>query len=103
MIVDCAVHENGVRREGTLALEDAYEAGREPNAFVWIGLSSPPRRSSIRSDASSGSTTWRSKTRSTDQKTVCFLSFSERLADCPPNAVGAENPITADEQVNAIR
>ena len=40
MIVDCAVHENGVRREGKLALEDAYEAGREPNAFVWIGLSS---------------------------------------------------------------
>lgn len=41
MIVDCAVYENGVRRPGELALEDAYEAGREPGSFVWIGLYEP--------------------------------------------------------------
>jgi magnesium transporter len=41
MIVDCAVYENGVRRPGKLALEDAYEAGRASDAFVWIGLYEP--------------------------------------------------------------
>jgi magnesium transporter len=41
MIVDCAVYENGVRRPGKLDLDDAYEAGREPGAFVWIGLHEP--------------------------------------------------------------
>ena len=41
MIIDCAVYQDGVRREGELPLEDAYEAGREPNAFVWIGLYEP--------------------------------------------------------------
>jgi magnesium transporter len=40
-IVDCAVYESGVRRPGALPLEDAYEAGRIPNAFVWIGLYEP--------------------------------------------------------------
>jgi magnesium transporter len=44
MIVDCAVYEDGVRRPGTLALEDAYEAGREPDAFVWIGLYEPTEK-----------------------------------------------------------
>jgi magnesium transporter len=41
MIIDCAVYKNGVRRPGKLALEDAYEAGREPGTFVWIGLHEP--------------------------------------------------------------
>jgi magnesium transporter len=41
MIVDCAVYENGVRRPGDLPLEEAYEAGRLPNTFVWIGLHEP--------------------------------------------------------------
>jgi magnesium transporter len=41
VIVDCAVYENGVRRPGKLALDDAYEAGREPGTFVWIGLHEP--------------------------------------------------------------
>ena len=41
MIVDCAVYQSGVRRPGKLALEDAYEAGRKPDAFVWIGLHEP--------------------------------------------------------------
>ena len=43
MIVDCAVYEEGRRRQGELALEDAYEAlGRD--AFVWIGLYEPSER-----------------------------------------------------------
>jgi hypothetical protein len=41
VIVDCAVYANGGRRPGTLALDDAYEASREPGAFVWIGLHQP--------------------------------------------------------------
>ncbi len=41
MIVDCAVYENGVRREGELALGDALEAGRREGSFVWIGLYEP--------------------------------------------------------------
>jgi magnesium transporter len=41
MIVDCAVYEKGVRRPGQLALGDAYEACRAPDAFVWIGLYEP--------------------------------------------------------------
>jgi magnesium transporter len=44
MIVDCAVYENGVRRPGKLALEDAYEAGRRPDSFVWIGLHEPTEK-----------------------------------------------------------
>jgi magnesium transporter len=41
VIVDCAVYENGVRREGELALSDALEAGRHEGSFVWIGLHEP--------------------------------------------------------------
>jgi magnesium transporter len=41
MIVDCAVYEDGRRRAGQLALEDAYEAGNRENAFVWLGLHAP--------------------------------------------------------------
>ncbi len=41
MIVDCAVYEDGRRRAGDLPLEDAFEAGRDENAFVWIGLHEP--------------------------------------------------------------
>ncbi|MEA2430418.1 MAG: magnesium transporter [Thermoleophilaceae bacterium] len=44
MIVDCAVYEEGKRREGSLKLEQAYEAGRDggdPSKFVWIGLKEP--------------------------------------------------------------
>jgi magnesium transporter len=41
VIVDCAVYEAGQRREGNLALEDAYEAARARDAFVWIGLFEP--------------------------------------------------------------
>jgi magnesium transporter len=41
MIVDCAVYEDGRRKAGDLALEDAYEAGHRQNAFVWLGLYRP--------------------------------------------------------------
>ena len=41
MIVDAAVYTNGVRRPGHLALQDALEAGREPDSFVWVGLFEP--------------------------------------------------------------
>ena len=41
MIVDCAVYEQGRRRDGRLPLEDAHEAAQEEGAFVWIGLVEP--------------------------------------------------------------
>ncbi|HUQ22790.1 MAG TPA: magnesium/cobalt transporter CorA [Gaiellaceae bacterium] len=41
MIVDCAVYENGLRRDGILPLEGAFEASRHEGAFVWIGLHEP--------------------------------------------------------------
>jgi magnesium transporter len=42
MIVDCAVYEDGRRREGSVPLEKAYDACRaEDGAFVWIGLHEP--------------------------------------------------------------
>jgi magnesium transporter len=43
MIVDCAVYENGRRREGDLDLEQAYAASRsgDDSSFVWIGLREP--------------------------------------------------------------
>jgi magnesium transporter len=41
MLVDCAVYENGQRRPGALALEDAYEACRRNGSFAWIGLYEP--------------------------------------------------------------
>src|SRR4051794_41260963 len=43
MIVDCAVYEDGRRKEGDLELHDAFEAARSANgsAFVWIGLRDP--------------------------------------------------------------
>jgi magnesium transporter len=46
MIVDCAVYEDGKRREGNLELHQAYEAGRDngdgsQGRFVWIGLKEP--------------------------------------------------------------
>ena len=41
MIVDCAVYEDGRRRDGYLPLEDAFRAARDDGAFVWIGLHEP--------------------------------------------------------------
>ena len=41
MIIDCAVYEDGRRRDGALPLGDALEAASERGAFVWIGLHEP--------------------------------------------------------------
>jgi magnesium transporter len=36
-----AVYDNGVRRPGELALDDAFESCRQPGSFAWIGLFEP--------------------------------------------------------------
>jgi magnesium transporter len=41
MIVDCAVYEEGRRRDGAPPVREAMEACREPGAFTWIGLYEP--------------------------------------------------------------
>lgn len=41
MIVDCAVYEQGQRRDGRVPLSAAFEAARQPGHFVWIGLLEP--------------------------------------------------------------
>jgi len=41
MVADCAVYENGRRREGELSLEQARTAGRSEGAFVWLGVVEP--------------------------------------------------------------
>jgi magnesium transporter len=41
MIVDCAVYEDGRRRDGAPHVHEAMEACREPGAFTWIGLYEP--------------------------------------------------------------
>jgi magnesium transporter len=41
VIVDCAIYENGVRRDGKVELEQAYDGRHEPGRFVWIGLYEP--------------------------------------------------------------
>jgi magnesium transporter len=44
MIVDCAIYEQGRRRDGHVDLEHAYDVRREPGNFVWIGLYEPTER-----------------------------------------------------------
>jgi magnesium transporter len=41
VIVDCAVYEEGRRRDGAMPVHEAMEACREPGAFTWIGLYEP--------------------------------------------------------------
>jgi magnesium transporter len=41
VIVDCAIYEDGIRRDGRVELEHAYDERREPGKFVWIGLYEP--------------------------------------------------------------
>jgi magnesium transporter len=41
VIVDCAIYENGVRRDGKVELAHAYDGRHEPGRFVWIGLYEP--------------------------------------------------------------
>jgi magnesium transporter len=41
MIVDCAIYEEGKRRDGRVDLEHAYDVRHQPGKFVWIGLYEP--------------------------------------------------------------
>jgi magnesium transporter len=41
VIIDCAVYEDGRRRDGQLELDSALDAAKAENAFVWIGLHEP--------------------------------------------------------------
>ena len=41
MILDCAVYREGRRNDEDLSLHEAVNAGRAPDAFVWIGLYEP--------------------------------------------------------------
>jgi magnesium transporter len=41
MIVDCAVYEDGCRREGDLPLAEAGDAAARDGSFVWIGVYEP--------------------------------------------------------------
>jgi magnesium transporter len=41
MIVDCAVYQDGRRRDGAIPVHEAMEACRKPGAFTWIGLYEP--------------------------------------------------------------
>jgi magnesium transporter len=41
MIVDCAIYEEGQRRDGHVELAHAYDVRHEPGKFVWIGLYEP--------------------------------------------------------------
>jgi magnesium transporter len=41
VILDCAIYENGVRRDGRVELGHAYDERHEPGKFVWVGLYEP--------------------------------------------------------------
>jgi magnesium transporter len=41
VIVDSAVYEEGLRRNGNVGVHDAMQACRHPNCFAWIGLYEP--------------------------------------------------------------
>jgi magnesium transporter len=41
MIVDCAIYEEGKRRDGQVDLAHAYDVRHQPGKFVWIGLYEP--------------------------------------------------------------
>jgi magnesium transporter len=41
VIVDCAIYEDGRRRDGSVDLHDAYRACRHGGKFAWIGMYEP--------------------------------------------------------------
>jgi len=41
VIVDCAIYQDGVRRDGKVELQHAYDERHQPGRFVWIGLYEP--------------------------------------------------------------
>ena len=66
VIVDCAIYEDGSRRDGKVELEHAYDERHEAGQVrLDRPLRADARRSSTRSSASSTCTRWRSRTPST--------------------------------------
>jgi magnesium transporter len=41
VIVDCAIYEDGIRRDGKVELNHAYDERHQTGKFVWIGLYEP--------------------------------------------------------------
>jgi magnesium transporter len=41
VILDCAIYEDGVRRDGKVELAHAYDERHESGKFVWVGLYEP--------------------------------------------------------------
>ena len=41
MIVDCAVYQDGQRRDGSVDVRDATQACRQDGVWTWIGLYEP--------------------------------------------------------------
>jgi magnesium transporter len=41
VIIDCAIYEEGQRRDGHVDLKHAYDMRHQPGKFVWIGLYEP--------------------------------------------------------------
>jgi magnesium transporter len=41
VILDCAIYEDGVRRDGRVELAHAYDERHQPGKFVWVGLYEP--------------------------------------------------------------
>jgi magnesium transporter len=41
VIVDCAIYEEGRRRDGSVDLQDAYRVCRQGGKFAWIGMYEP--------------------------------------------------------------
>ncbi len=54
MIVDCAVYEQGVRREGEVSLAEASRLCRRDGSFAWLGLFEPAREELERVEAEFG-------------------------------------------------
>ena len=54
MIVDCAVYEEGRRREGRTSLADASELCRRDGSFAWLGLFEPTEEELERVEAEFG-------------------------------------------------
>jgi magnesium transporter len=41
VILDCAIYEDGVRRDGRVELQHAYDERHQAGKFVWVGLYEP--------------------------------------------------------------
>jgi magnesium transporter len=41
VIIDCAIYEDGRRRDGSVELQDAYRVCRQGGNFAWIGMYEP--------------------------------------------------------------